>query len=80
MVSDKPKPVMMIARAIGIKTTERKFACIRFFLNLAVDKIIKILDLSIKNIGSFCATHFLPVHRSEECRADEHERSGITSG
>jgi hypothetical protein len=52
----------------------------RYFLNLAVLKIIKILDLSIKNIGSFCAAHFLPVHRGEKCGIDEHERSGITSG
>ena len=64
-----------MARAMGIKTTERKFACMRYFLNLAVLKIIKIFDLSLKNIGSFCAAYFLPVHRGEKCGADEYQRA-----
>ena len=75
VVSDKPRPVIMMARATGIKTTERKLACMRIFLNLASDKIKEILDLSIKNIGSFCAAYLLPVHRGEKCGADEYQRT-----
>jgi hypothetical protein len=79
-VSDNPKPVMMMARAMGIKTTDRKLACMRKFLNLASAKIKELLDLSTKNIRSIRAATLLPVHRGEECGIDEHERSSFISG
>ena len=80
IVSDNPKPVMIMARAKGIKTTDRKLACMRKFLNLAAAKIKELLDLSPKNIRSIRAATLLPVHRGEKCRIDEHERSGFISG
>jgi hypothetical protein len=65
---------------MGIKTTDRKLACMRKFLNLASAKIKELLDLSPKNIRSIRAETLLPVHRGEKCRIDEHEWSGFISG
>jgi hypothetical protein len=65
---------------MGIKTTDRKLACMRKFLNLASAKIKELLDLSPKNIGSIRAATLLPVYRGEKCGIDEHERSGFISG
>jgi hypothetical protein len=69
----------MIAKAMGIKTTERKLACIRFFLNLAVLKIKEILDLSPKNLCSFSASPLLPIHRGEKCGTNENQRPRFIS-
>jgi hypothetical protein len=65
---------------MGIKTTDRKLACMRKFLNLANAKIKELLDLSPKNIRSIRAAHLLPVHRGKKCRIDEHKRSSFISG
>jgi hypothetical protein len=65
---------------MGIKTTDRKLACMRKFLNLASAKIKELLDLSAKNIGSIRTATLLPVHRGEKCGIDEHERSSFISG
>jgi hypothetical protein len=65
---------------MGIKTTDRKLACMRKFLNLASTKIKELLDLSPKNIRSIRAATLLPVHRIEKCGIDEHERSSFISG
>jgi hypothetical protein len=57
---------------MGIKTTDRKLACMRKFLNLASAKIKELLDLSPKNIGSIRVATLLPVHRDEKCGIDAH--------
>jgi hypothetical protein len=64
---------------MGIKTTERKLACIRFFLNLAVLKIKEILDLSPKNLCSFSASPLLPFLGGKKCGTDENQRPRIIS-
>jgi hypothetical protein len=64
---------------MGIKTTERKLACMRKFLNLAVLKIKEILDLSPKNLCSIRAATLLPVPRGEKCGVDENQRPRFIS-
>jgi hypothetical protein len=60
---------------MGIKTTDRKLACMRKFLNLASAKIKELLDLSPKNIRSIRVATLLPVHRGKKWGIDAHKRS-----